>query len=573
MKKFLFLLVVILLLAPQVTSAKATTNSLYIVFEKTDSGIFPVSVQQVNMSAPLESIEREQIQSFFAGTPTRDGDFFSVILKAADGQIIYESFAEIPKWLRGEFDAGNGTIESYLFPLESSYFVVRVPNIAGSRLILGSTSFVPITQFETNVLSSDAQLFAPVPQGVHTQVAPAGNPGNRVDLLVMGDGYTLAEELDFIDDSDWVMDEFFDVTPADEYRNFVNVHYLYTPSDESGADHPPYNATCGQYDQSCCSDYSASYDPRAGTYVDTAYDARFCTNGIHRLLTVNGAKVYAAAAAVPDWDKILIIINDPVYGGAGGSYSTTSTHSAAPFVAQHEWGHSFARLADEYTSPYPGYPSCSDVSGWACQVNVTDVTNRSQIKWSPWIDPSTPIPTDNYDPAYMDVVGLFEGARYQQFGMFRSGQTCIMKALGFPYCDVPGQHYILRFYQGGWGIPWDGISLIEPGTTYPTSSTVDITFPAPLTLGADVLQPSGGPTVEVGWFVDGVQVPGANGDEFLFEPVLAQEGTAVEITMMAIDNTPMIHPAMAGGDNISSYSWYITIHAGDKVFLPLVNND
>ena len=154
---------------------------------------------------------------------------------------------------------------------------------------------------------------------------------------------------------------------------------------------------------------------------------------MYRLLVVNTSKVLAAAAAMPDWDEIMVIVNDPTYGGSGGSLAVISTNGAAVQVAQHEYGHTFSRLADEYTTPFPGYPACSDMSGPACEPNVTDQTSRALIKWFPWIDAGTPIPTPN-QTAYRRVVGLFQGARYLGTGMYRpkSAAPCSRSAAVLP---------------------------------------------------------------------------------------------------------------------------------------------
>ena len=66
------------------------------------------------------------------------------------------------------------------------------------------------------------------------------------------------------------------------------------------------------------------------------------------------AKVLAAAAASPDWDHIVVIVNDTTYGGSGGSIATVSTNPTALSIAQHEYGHSFTGLSDEYSDALPG---------------------------------------------------------------------------------------------------------------------------------------------------------------------------------------------------------------------------
>jgi hypothetical protein len=400
---------------------------------------------------------------------------------------------------------------------------------------------------------------------------PMGPPGNRVDLLVMGDGYTAAQQTKFSNDAASVITGFFGISPYAEYSNYVNVHMLHTPSSEAGADHPPYQAGCSS--SSCCGDPDMLSDPLQGTFVDTAFDARFCTNNIHRLLTVNGSKVWAAAAAVADWDEILVVVNDTTYGGSGGIYPVVSLHGAAPQIAQHEYGHSFVGLADEYESPYPGYPPCSDISGSPCEANVTDVVTRSLIKWSPWISPSTPIPTvPEFDPAFANVVGLFEGARYLTTGMYRSGQSCIMRSLGAPYCQVPSQAYVLELYSGGWGVPSSGISLIEPGSLSPTTGTITLSYPYSQVFQADILEPVGGPPASIQWMVDGVPDPVAHTDTFTYTPVISDVGNDIEIRLLVQDTTPLVHPAMAGTLLQSSHVWTVTVPSllEFKLYLPFL---
>ena len=145
---------------------------------------------------------------------------------------------------------------------------------------------------------------------------------------------------------------------------------------------------------SCCADAAARNDPLTGQFVSTALDAAFCTAQVHRLLSANSTKVMAAASSYPNWDKIIVTVNDPVYGGAGGSFAVVSAESHAPLIAIHEVGHSFHGLADEYETPYPGFPACSDISGNAlCEPNVTNQSNANLVKWRSWFTPGLPIPT------------------------------------------------------------------------------------------------------------------------------------------------------------------------------------
>jgi len=306
-------------------------------------------------------------------------------------------------------------------------------------------------------------------------------------------------------------------------------------------------------------------DPLEGTMVATAFDSRYCAYWVHRLLVADEDKVMAAAGAWPDWDSILVLVNDTTYGGSGGLVATIAMHPLAVQVAQHEFGHSFAGLADEYESAYPGYPPCSDIGGPLCEPNVTDVVVREQIKWNPWILPTTPIPTPE-TLAWDGYVGLFEGARYLSTGMYRSGLNCIMRALGQPFCQVPSQTYVLTLYDGGWGVPAEGISLIEPGTTYP-ASPVTLFHPTEEAFGADILEPVGGPAVEIAWLVNGVPVPGENDAAFTYVTQQSQLGP-VGITLLVTDVTTLVHPDMAGGLLQSTYTWSVEVRI--RIYLPVV---
>jgi len=532
----------------------------YIVFQAGRDGVVrPLYHRFVHLAAPLASLTPKEVAARLM-LPDRDVDRLTVRLETGVGGVVYENVVDTPRWLRGEFH-GRGPdaqIEGHIFPLDPTTFVVRVPAIAGTRLHLqGGLAGVDAT-FDPAALAADAglPLAGLVPDTTVMSAPPASTSGNRVDLLIMGDGYTAAQATKFATDAAGVANEFFNISPYAEYRNYVNTNTLFTASAQSGADHPPYVPSCSPGDPTCCGDPLMQSDPLAGTFVNTAFDAAYCKSNIHRLLTVYGPKVLAAAAAVPDWDKILVIVNDTTYGGSGGTMSVISLHSAAPDIAQHEYGHTFTRLADEYESPYPGYPACSDVSGPACEVNVTDRTDRALIKWAPWILPETPLPTPEDDPLYGSAVGLFEGARYLTTGMYRSGDNCMMRSLARPFCQVPSQAYVLRLYDGGWGVPASGIDTIEPGSESPYPGNVVASFPGSITFRVDLLQPVGGPPLGIAWYVNGVPDPTAHSSSYTFVP--SGPGN-FQVRLEVTDETPLVHSAMAGTSLQSSRAWNVMV--------------
>lgn len=479
----------------------------------------------------------------------------------------WRTVVEVPRFVRGEFAANgvDGAIESRAAPDGERAFVVRVPAGVGGELTLsnlGRETTLDLAAVEREAAS------LPIPSVPEAEAQSASGDGretasgpssNRVDVLVMGDGYTAAEASTFATDVENMRVAMFGFSPYREYANFVNWTSLFTASAQSGADHPPYQAGCTT--TSCCAETAAQTDPRANTFVDTAFDGRFCTSQIHRLVTVSNSKVLAAASASPNWDEIIVLVNDPVYGGAGGSISVTTTNTSARLIVVHEYGHTFHRLADEYTTAYPGFPACSDVSGTrACEANVTDQAVAGSIKWASWITPGNAIPT----PAGTSGIGLFQGARYQTSGMYRPANNCAMRSLGGQFCAVCSQEYVLRLYRGGWGTPSAGIDLIEPGSESPSSATtVNVAAGGSQVFSASVLRPQPD-SVSLQWYVDGAPVVGANGTSFTFQPGTGGPATR-QVELRATDTTALVRAAMAGSDLVHRRTWTVNVASSGLV--------
>jgi hypothetical protein len=143
-----------------------------------------------------------------------------------------------------------------------------------------------------------------------------------------------------------------------------------------------------------------------------------------------------------------------------------------------------------------------------------------------------------------------------------------MRSLGKPYCQVPSQAFVLKLYNGGWGDPWGGISMIEPGSAVPASSNITLSHPASQVFHVDILEPQGGPPAAITWFVDGVPVSGALSDTYLFttNPGLPNP---VEIRVHIEDATLLAHPLMAGTALEFDHAWMVTIEQ-HLLYLPLI---
>ena len=193
-----------------------------------------------------------------------------------------------------------------------------------------------------------------------------GSSDNRVDIVVMGDGYTAAQMQKYHADVQQMMQAFFAQDPFREYQKYFNVIRIDVVSNQSGADHP-----------------------EDGTFVNTALDATYNCSNIERLICISVSKsleVLNRSVTPVQTDIKIVLVNDPEYGGSGGLFAVGSLNAFAVDVLLHEVGHSFGFLGDEY-----GGNSC--LANEPSQPNLTRITTRSNIKWNYWIEPSTPIPT------------------------------------------------------------------------------------------------------------------------------------------------------------------------------------
>jgi hypothetical protein len=270
--------------------------------------------------------------------------------------------------------------------------------------------------------------------GVST-IVDSGPASKRWNMVLVAEGYRQAELPRFRADVAGFRDHLFGIDPFSRsaVRGAINIFAVEVASAESGADHP----ACG----------SAAASRHASTY----FDARFCYDGrTQRLLAGDGdLAVKTVKRLVPGWHQILVLVNDPDRGGAGGSVAWTCNSSADwQDIAIHELGHSAFGLADEYDYDGParwpgGEPSEPNVSAepdpyrlprkWAhlCAAGLPAPARQNPA----WNDPNNredPGP----DPYPTTTVGTFEGARYSGAGIYRPMWDCKMRHTAAPFCAV-----------------------------------------------------------------------------------------------------------------------------------------
>jgi hypothetical protein len=154
----------------------------------------------------------------------------------------------------------------------------------------------------------------------------------------------------------------------------------------------------------------------------------------------------AAEIATDDYDYVIVLVNDPTYGGAAWAtlpLLAVSLGEGFETVLPHELAHKVALLGDEYSSSWEGCYEPSEL-GEPDWPNVTASTDRESLKWP--VDSSVPIPTDlsglqNLFPtettaALENKIGLWGGAAGYRCGVYRPQYTCMMREGYQPFCDV-----------------------------------------------------------------------------------------------------------------------------------------
>lgn len=251
-------------------------------------------------------------------------------------------------------------------------------------------------------------------------VVVSGDPSQKVDLVILGDGYAADDRAKFEADCGHFAETFFAVEPFKSRRDRFNIRAVFVPSRESGID-----------------------EPRKGIYRDTPFGMSFNTFDLPRYCMSQAVwAMHDAASAVPH-DAILLMANTSRYGGGAiYNYYTAfiSDNEYDDYVAVHEFGHGFAGLGDEYYTSAVAYNEFypQGVEPW--EPNITALLDPETLKWKSFVEPGTPLPTPADEPAYAGRVGAFEGAGYAAKGLYRPAKDCKMFSKGNrDFCPVCAQ--------------------------------------------------------------------------------------------------------------------------------------
>ena len=284
----------------------------------------------------------------------------------------------------------------FLLPMPSASAVVKVElydfrgNVSSSLSHVVDPSDILIRRLDPK----------PAP---HKYLLKSGNVEDCIDVAIVAEGYTVEEADKFYAQAQVAMEAILAHEPFAQYKDRFNFVAVALPSEDSGVS-----------------------VPGEGLWKKTALGAHFNTFYMDRYLTtLRLRQMHDRLCGVP-YEHIVILANTDTYGGGGifNSYTlTTAGHPSFKPVVVHEFGHSFAGLADEYyyddqfVEYY--YPDCEP---W--EQNISTLYDF-ESKWNDMLPEGTVIPTAPVEGN--SVVGVYEGAGYQSKGVYRPFPDCRMK--------------------------------------------------------------------------------------------------------------------------------------------------
>ena len=281
-----------------------------------------------------------------------------------------------------------------------------------------------------------------------------GPASERLNLIVLCDGYQAGEMQKCRDDVDRNQNIQWAIEPFRTYRSYFNVYRVEIVSQDSGVrcdpddnDNPNNNLKVTAlrlwYSDGCSNPLARgiTYGPApAGSPPGTPNGSQARTE----ILNTHVAPILGIPANSQNV-QTLAISNTFTYGGIGGTHATTSGGSPqGPLISLHELGHSLGQMADEY--PYsnreiPGPPFPNVEPGSFHHTRMTDAEMLAQeAKWWRWLG------EESESGGIIRARGPegHEGGQTRATNIWRPSEHSIMRWIGFYFDQVGREHMTYR---------------------------------------------------------------------------------------------------------------------------------
>lgn len=314
----------------------------------------------------------------------------------------------------------------------------------------------------------------------------SGPQDNRINVVILGDGFTESEMPKFTAEAKKFADFFRSYDPYDHYRDYFNFFAIRTPSKESGITNP---GTAPD-----------AYPDQPVETKDTFYGVSFGAI-IHRMLNITKVEGYVnvLASQFPDYDLVIMLANTRYYGGAGGGVAIFSLHEQSNNVGVHEVGHTLSNLADEY---WEGFYGTYLKEG----PNKTMESSETAVKWKNWL--------------HEFLINIYphgsegEAARWYK----PASGTCLMEYNENAFCAVCREATVERILE-----------LVNPINGIEPDTAVVVAMEKLVTFKLDLLKPNPN-SLEVEWYLNGERIS-QGGDKLILKPDNVPDGSNLVATV------------------------------------------
>jgi hypothetical protein len=386
------MLALILFLPLLVTAGDAVEFEKYFVDRTLRVDVFHTG----NAQEEMVTIDRLIQEGPWAGNPRRLTGSFELgryLLRVSDdasGTLIYTKgfdsyFGEYKTTEPGVNGIKKTFSESLLMPFPKSKVRIEV--------LLRDRENRPQPVFQRTIDPEDMFVVREQPAAGVLRFEPLKNgpPAEKVDLVILGEGYRAEEQDKFLKDLERFCAAFFSQEPYRTRRDRFNVTGLLKPSAESGCDEPSF-----------------------ASFRNTALGASFDSFGSERYLLVEDNRAWRDVAGRVPYDAVMIMVNSPRYGGGGiyNLYCTfTSDNQWQQYLCLHEFGHSFSGLADEYYTSAVAYNEFYPAGVEPLEPNITALLDPGKPKWRELVTKKTAVPTPWEKAAYEAMEKVYQKKR------------------------------------------------------------------------------------------------------------------------------------------------------------------
>ncbi|MGX1701893.1 M64 family metallopeptidase [Microbacterium sp. NPDC055357] len=321
--------------------------------------------------------------------------------------------------------------------------------------------------------TATATAVDPLPEPNVVPIQVTGDPSERLNLVVFGDGYQADQQSLFMADLDRNLGVLWGTEPFRSYKNYINIYAVQLASIDYGVHcdpdgrvrHPDGTIrdtgeregplatknTALRLTLSGCNDPLArgitygrapvDCESQAGRYPEGVDPCETGIQAQRRILDDYVAPLLGIPRTAQNV-QTLALANTFTYGGIGGRDATTSAGSPqGPVVSLHELGHSLGTLRDEY--PYNSRDvvrQCYTGAESGTSFHHTTYTSEEQMiadehKWFRWL---------GEESRSGGRIGLYESGGLYPCGQYRPSEHSMMRWVGYDFDQIGLEHMVAR---------------------------------------------------------------------------------------------------------------------------------